>query len=73
MKSISPDAINDEKQGLIYKMKVEVDTTKTSKDNTIKIEPGMSVTAEITTGKRRIIELFLDPLLAYTDASLEVR
>lgn len=54
-------------------MKVEVDTTKTSKDNTIKIEPGMSVTAEITTGKRRIIELFLDPLLAYTDASLEVR
>jgi HlyD family type I secretion membrane fusion protein len=73
VKSISPDAISDEKQGLIYKMKVEVDTTKTSKDNTLKVEPGMSVTAEITTGKRRIIEFFLDPLMTYTDTSLEVR
>lgn len=73
VKSISPDAINDEKQGLIYKMKVEIDTTKTSKDSKIKVEPGMSVSAEITTGQRRIIEFFLDPLLTYTDASLEVR
>jgi len=73
VESISPDAISDEKQGLIYKMKVSVDTTKTSKDNVIKVEPGMSVTAEITTGKRRIIEFFLDPLMTYTDTSLEVR
>ena len=73
VKSISPDAINDEKQGLIYKMKVAVDITKTSKGNAIKVEPGMSVTAEATTGKRRIIEFFLDPLMTYTDTSLEVR
>ena len=73
VESISPDAISDEKQGLIYKMKVSVDTAKTSKDNVIKVEPGMSVTAEITTGKRRIIEFFLDPLMTYTDTSLEVR
>lgn len=73
VKSISPDAVNDEKQGLIYKMKVEVNATKTSKDTMIKIEPGMSVTAEVTTGKRRIIEFFLDPLMTYTDTSLEVR
>jgi hemolysin D len=73
VKSISPDAINDEKQGLIYKMKVEIESSKTSKSNTINVEPGMSVTAEITTGKRRIIEFFLDPLMTHTDASLEVR
>lgn len=73
VKSISPDAISDEKQGLIYKMKVALDTTKTSKDNAIKVEPGMSVTAEVTTGNRRIIEFFLDPLLTYTNTSLEVR
>lgn len=73
VKSISPDAINDEKQGLVYKMKVEIESAKTSKDNTINIEPGMSVTAEITTGKRRIIEFFLDPLMTHTDTSLEVR
>lgn len=73
VKSISPDAINDEKQGLIYKMKVEIEGNRTSKDNTLKVEPGLSVTTEITTGKRRIIEFFLDPLMTHTDASLEVR
>lgn len=73
VKSISPDAINDEKQGLVYKMKVEIEGSETSKNNTINIEPGMSVTAEITTGKRRIIEFFLDPLMTHTDSSLEVR
>lgn len=73
VKSISPDAINDEKQGLVYKMKVVIDGNKTSKDNIIKVEPGMSVTAEITTGDRRIIEFFLDPLMTHTDTSLEVR
>ena len=73
VKSISPDAINDEKQGLVYKMKVVIDGDKTSKDNIIKVEPGMSVTAEITTGDRRIIEFFLDPLMTHTDTSLEVR
>ena len=73
VKSISPDAINDEKQGLVYKMKVEINTEKTSKNNTVTIEPGMSVTAEITTGQRRIIEFFLDPLMTHTDTSLEVR
>ena len=73
VKTLSPDAISDEKQGLIYKMKVEIDSNETSKNKSIKVEPGMSVTAEITTGKRRIIEFFLDPLITYTDTSLEVR
>lgn len=73
VRNISPDAINDEKQGLVYKMKVEIESSKTSKDNTINVEPGMSVTAEITTGKRRIIEFFLDPLMTHVDPSLEVR
>lgn len=73
VKAISPDAVNDEKQGLIYKMKVAINTDKTSKNNIIKVEPGMSVTAEITTGKRRIIEFFLDPLMTHTDTSLRVR
>ncbi len=73
VKSISPDAINDEKQGLVYRMKIEINGNETSKNNIIKIEPGLSVATEITTGKRRIIEFFLDPLMTYTDTSLEVR
>ena len=73
VESISPDAISDEKYGLVYKMKVQIDGNRTSKNNDIRIEPGLSVTAEITTGKRRIIEFFLDPLMTHTDTSLEVR
>lgn len=73
VKDISPDAINDQQQGLVYRMSVEIDGSETSKKNTVNIEPGMSVTAEITTGNRRIIEFFLDPLMTHTDASLEVR
>lgn len=73
VKTISPDAILDEQQGLVYKMKVDIESNKTSKNNTIEVVPGMSVTAEITTGQRRIIEFFLDPLMTRVDASLEVR
>jgi membrane fusion protein, hemolysin D len=73
VKSVSPDAIDDEKKGSIYKMKVTLDTTKTSKDNSIDVSPGMSVTSEITTGNRRIIEFFLDPLVTHTDNSLKQR
>lgn len=73
VKSISPDAILDERQGLVYKMKVDIESNESSKNNTIEVVPGMSVTAEITTGQRRIIEFFLDPLMTHTDASLEVR
>ena len=54
-------------------MKVEIESSETSKQNTIQIEPGMTVTAEITTGERLIIEFFLDPLMTHTDTSLKVR
>jgi HlyD family type I secretion membrane fusion protein len=70
---ISPDAILDEQRGLVYKMKVTIKDHSTSKGMDIAVEPGMSVAAEITTGKRRIIEFFLDPLMTRTDTSLEVR
>jgi len=33
----------------------------------------MVVTAEIKTGKRKIIEFFLDPLVKYVDESLKLR
>lgn len=73
VRSISPDAVHDETRGPIYKTIIEIDTTKTSKDTALKITSGMSVTSEITTGKRRIIEFFLDPLMTHVDGSLEVR
>ena len=71
VETISPDAIEDEKKGLVYKAKL--DRSQSSKQADLKLLPGMSVSAEITTGKRRIIEFFLDPLITHTEDSLKVR
>ena len=73
VENISPDAIQDEKKGLVYKAKVKLSGANSSKKNRLKLLPGMGVSAEITTGKRRIIEFFLDPLMTHIDDSLKVR
>ncbi len=73
VENISPDAIQDDKKGLIYKAKIKLNDDKSSKQNQLKLLPGMSVSAEITTGQRRIIEFFLDPLITKTEDSLKVR
>ncbi len=73
VENISPDAVQDEKKGLVYKAKVKLSGVNSSKKNRLKLLPGMSVSAEITTGKRRIIEFFLDPLMTHIDDSLKVR
>ena len=73
VENISPDSIQDDKKGLIYKAKIKLNDEKSSKQNQLKLLPGMSVSAEIATGQRRIIEFFLDPLMTKADESLKVR
>ena len=73
VENISPDAIQDDKKGLVYRAKIKLNDDKSSKQNQLKLLPGMSVSAEITTGQRRIIEFFLDPLMTKADESLKVR
>ncbi len=73
VETISPDAVTDEKKGLVYKAKIKLTGDTSSKQTQLNLLPGMSVSAEITTGKRRIIEFFLDPLMTHMDGSLKVR
>ncbi len=73
VETISPDAVADEKKGLVYKAKIKLTGDTSSKQTQLNLLPGMSVSAEITTGKRRIIEFFLDPLMTHVDGSLKVR
>ncbi|ODS23438.1 secretion protein HlyD [Candidatus Endobugula sertula] len=72
--NVSDDAILDEQRGLIYSMHLLM------KQNTLRVEgkpvkliPGMAVTAEIQTGRRKIIEFFLAPLLRYAKEGLRER
>lgn len=72
--SVSHDAINDEKRGLIYSTRVRMSKSSINVDGTqVALSPGMAVSVEIKTGKRRVIEYFLSPLMQKTTESLRER
>ena len=72
--SVSHDAINDEKRGLIYATRVKMEkSTLNVEGQEVRLTPGMAVGIEIKTGKRRVIEYFLSPLMAYGHESLKER
>lgn len=71
---VSRDAIQDEKKGLIYSVKVALDKTTIYVDGKeTPLSPGMSATVEIKTGTRRIIEYVLSPLIQHGRESLRER
>jgi len=71
---VSHDAIQDEKRGLIYAVKVVLDRSSLMVDGReMSLSPGMSVNVEIKTGNRRIIEYVLSPLIRHQRESLRER
>lgn len=61
---ISADAIEDEQMGLLFPLKASMKTDEINVDGKIvKLKPGMSVTVEIKTGTRRLMEFLLAPLM----------
>ena len=71
---VSPDAIQDEKLGLIYATRVKLAKDTLQVENkTVRLTPGMAVTVEVKTGKRRVIEYFLSPLMQVSSESLRER
>ncbi len=74
VKHIADDAIEDEKLGPVYEIAITPsDTTLKGEGKTLSIHPGMSVTAELKVGKRRVIEFFIYPMIKYLDEGLSVR
>jgi len=72
--SVSHDAINDEKRGLIYAAHIRLERAFVDVDGAeVALTPGMAVSAEVKTGKRRVIEYFLSPLMTRTSESLRER
>lgn len=71
---VSDDAINDEKRGLIYSTRVRLERVAMQvSGKSLNLTPGMAVTVEIKTDRRRVIEYFLSPLLQYANESLRER
>lgn len=71
---VSNDAVNDEKRGLIFPVRVNLERATIHVENkAVNLSPGMAVTVEVKTAQRRVIEYFLSPLLQYKDESLRER
>lgn len=71
---VSRDAINDEKRGLLYTSKIALQKSSILVDGRqVPLIAGMSVSVEIKTGTRRVIEYVLGPLLQHKRESLNER
>lgn len=74
VRNISGDAIQDEKLGLVYASRLTLLDNKIKADGQIvQLKPGMGVTAEIKTGKRRVIEYLLSPVMKYLNETMRER
>lgn len=74
VKTVSKSSIQDEKLGPVYEIYVTpLEQTLMVEGKSEKITPGMSLSAEVKVGKRRIIEFFIYPLIKYLNEGISVR
>jgi len=74
IESVSNDAAQDRKLGLVFPVRIRLATNRMHVDHKwITLTPGMEVTADIKTGKRSVAGYFLDPLLQTTGESMRER
>ena len=71
---VATEAVEDEQRGLIYRVLLSSDREWFMVENKkISLIPGMSVTAEIKTRHKRVIEYFLEPFKTYVSEGLRER
>ena len=74
VKSISHDATQHEQLGLVYTAIVSLDKhSLTIEGKTVNLTAGMNVSAEIKTGRRRVLDYLLSPLQTKVDESFKER
>ncbi len=74
VRSVAADAVNDAKKGAIFPATLSLESASIDVDGKrIDLSPGMNVTAEIKTGKRRVIEYLLSPIQRSVSESLGER
>ncbi len=68
LSQLSADAVEDKERGLLYRAVIRLDKTDMVVDGKPRrLEPGMSVSAEIKTGKRTLLSYLLSPVLEAVD------
>ena len=72
--TVSNDAVQDKKAGLVFPAKIQLPTRRFKVDNTwVNLTPGMAVTVEIKTGSQSVASYFLSPLEQVGHESLRER
>ncbi|PQQ35809.1 HlyD family type I secretion periplasmic adaptor subunit [Photorhabdus luminescens] len=71
---ISKDAVKDEQLGLVFPAQIQMERSSIAVDqHEVPLQAGMSITAEIRTGDRRVIDYLLSPLQQYQSEALRER
>ncbi|WP_082668941.1 HlyD family type I secretion periplasmic adaptor subunit [Pseudoalteromonas rubra] len=71
---VSTDAVEDEQLGLYFPVKVAINQQTILVDSrVVPLSAGMSVSAEVKTGQRRIIEFLLSPVVQHLDEGARER
>ncbi|MGO0999729.1 HlyD family type I secretion periplasmic adaptor subunit [Lysobacter sp. CA196] len=74
VESVSHDAAQDEKLGLVFPARVRLAEASLKIDGVeVRLTPGMALSVEINTGKRRVIDYLLSPLQQHTSEALRER
>jgi len=72
--SVSPDAVPDDKLGLVYVVRVALDRTHVDRgDKTVTLVPGMMATADIVTGNRSYLSYLTSPVAEAGGSALRER
>ncbi|MDP3223337.1 MAG: HlyD family type I secretion periplasmic adaptor subunit, partial [Rubrivivax sp.] len=71
---VTQDAVNDEKRGAIFPATLRLERAVLDVNGkAVKLAPGMQVTAEVKTGRRRVIEYLLGPMQEALQGSAKER
>ncbi|MFA6986414.1 MAG: HlyD family type I secretion periplasmic adaptor subunit [Arenimonas sp.] len=72
--SVSHDAIQDEKLGLVFAVRVRLNERGLIIDGQpIRLTPGMALSVEVKTGERRVIDYLLSPLKTHVSEAMRER
>ena len=74
VETVSHDAAQDEKMGLVFPARVRLERAALNVDGVeVRLTPGMSLSAEIQTGHRRVIDYLLSPLRQHASEAMRER
>ncbi|MGZ2749273.1 HlyD family type I secretion periplasmic adaptor subunit [Burkholderia stagnalis] len=74
VETVSNDAAPDRRRGLTFPVRIRLATNRIRANGTwINLTPGMTVSAEIKTGKRSVAHYFLDPVIQTGQESMRER